>query len=319
MADTDPFSGTPPFLPRYLSRDLSWVDFNERVMEEGLRRDLLPLDRFKYLSIVSSNFDEFFMVRVAALKRAMQNPDITDSENLALQEELETIARKVRSIQARQYSALKEEILPDLSHGGLNLLRPENWTPSQKEYLESFFLREVLPILTPLRVEDDEPLPSIENKWIHAAFLLEKEGGGEKISEKISLVRIPTVLNRMPRFSLAGLPGKEEQFNWVFIEDLVLTWAHHLYPGYTIRERFMFTINRDADFSVDEQRDDNFIEAMEEVLEDRETSMVIRMSYSPGSRKLRDYFASRLGLEENDLYEIDGPLNLGGLYPDPGL
>jgi polyphosphate kinase len=209
---------------------------------------------------------------------------------------------------------LKEEVFPDLVQGGLNLLRPENWTPSQKEYLESFFLREVLPILTPLRVEDDEPLPSIENKWIHAAFLLEQEAGSEKLSEKISLVRIPTVLNRMLRFSLTGLPGEEEQFNWVFIEDLVLTWAHYLYPGYTIRECFMFTINRDADFSVDEQRDDNFIEAMEEVLEDRETSMVVRMSYSPGSRRLRDYFASRLGLEDNDVYEIDGPLNLGGLY-----
>ena len=272
MADTVPDT---PFLPRYFSRNLSWVDFNERVLEEGLRRDLLPLDRFKYLAIVSSNFDEFFMVRVAALKQALQNSENTDSENLTLTEELEAITRKVRSIQTRQYAALKEEVFPDLAQGGLSLIRPEDWTSSQKEYLESFFQRELFPLLTPLRVEDEVPLPSMENLWIHGAFLLEDENFSDQLQEakeKISIVRIPSVLNRIVRIPSAALAG-EEKFYWALLEDLVMAWGDLLFPGYTVRERFLFNINRDADFSVDEQRDENFIEAMEEVLEDRETSM----------------------------------------------
>ena len=203
-----------PLVPQYLDQNISWVDFNERVLEEGLRRDLLPLDRYKYLSIVSSNFDEFFMVRVAALKRALEN----DAHELSLDEELETITRKIRSIHNRQYMALREEVFPGLAQGGLSLLRPDDWNPSQKDYLSSYFLREILPLLTPLRVEEE--LPSMENLCIYAAFLLEQEDD----KNKISIVRIPEVLNRIVRFPQDD-PGREgEKYTWVLLEDLVLHW-----------------------------------------------------------------------------------------------
>jgi len=290
--------------PKFLSRDLSWVDFNERVLEEGLRRDLPPLDRFKFLSIVSSNFDEFFMVRVAAIKRARLGS--ADSEQ---DRELENITLRVRSIISRQYKALMDDILPELARGGLCLKRPGGWSDAQKEFLESLFREEYLPLLTPLRVEEDEALPVIENLWIHAAFLLEEENGK---TEKISIVRIPDVLKRVIRLNPDS--AQEKTVSWALLDDLVLTWGHYLFTGYKIREKLLFRINRDADFSVDEQRDEDFIVAMEEVLVDRGKSMVVRMVSTPGSGRLRNYFAQRLGLEEGDYYEIDGPLNLESLY-----
>ena len=306
---------------RYLNRDLSWVDFNERVLEEGLRKDLLPLDRFKYLSIVSSNYDEFFMVRVAALKRVLEKTGAVSKDfdfiEYSPDEVLKIISQKTRSIIARQYEALKKEIFPEMEAEGLTLLHPDTWNPAQKEYLESMFLREILPVLTPLRAEPEEPLHVIENYRIHVAFLLEpineQSGIYPGASQKTSIVQIPPALDRIILFNPEHTGGKVKVC-WTLLEDLVGAFGHFLFPGYKIVEQFFFKISRDADFSVDEQRDEDFIEAMEEVLESRKNSMVIRMSYSSGSLRLRDYFASRFNLREDDLFEIDGPLNLGSLY-----
>ncbi|MDR1566542.1 MAG: polyphosphate kinase 1 [Treponema sp.] len=307
MIDTaDPHSALGA--PLFFSRDLSWIDFNERVLEEGLRRDLLPLDRFRFFSIVSSNFDEFFMVRVAAMKRALQAGAGVDPSGQGPAEQLKKVSEKTRSVLSRQYRALKEEVLPDLSRGGLSLVRPGSWSPSQGEYLESLFLREILPLLTPLRAGEEEPLPVVESFRIHAAFLLEKEGVFE--GGKISIIQIPPALDRIIWLP----PDGEGGTCWVLLEDLVLTWAYALYPGCRVMESFLFKINRDADFSVDEKRDEDFIEAMEEVLEGRERSRAVRMVYSPGSVRLRAYLSERFGLEEEDIYEVDGPLNLGSLY-----
>jgi polyphosphate kinase len=293
---------------RYFNRELSWVDFNERVLEEGLRKDLLPLDRFKYLSIVSSNFDEFFMVRVAALKRALGESAGGGAGAVPPRELVRKIAEKVRRIFYKQYRCLEEELLPALAAGGAELLRPEAWSPAQRDYLEERFIREIYPLLTPLRIEKEEPLPAIESIRLHAAFLL-VPGEGPPGEERISVIGIPGVLDRLIR--LPGEPGKSP---WALLEDTVRVWGNRLYPGYRVRESILFKLNRDADFSVDERRDEDFIEAMEEVLEGRESSMAVRMVYSPGSGRLRDELALRLGLGEDDLYEISGPLNLGSLW-----
>jgi polyphosphate kinase len=309
--------------PVYFNRELSWVEFNERVLKEGLRKDLPPLERLKFLSIVSSNFNEFFMVRVAAMKRAGEE---ADPSGFSPPELLEKINKRVRSIMARQYSVLVNDVFPELAKGGLNLTRPTEWSQSQRNYLESVFAREVFPLLTPLRVEEDDPLPSIENYSIYTAFLLESEASSEEttsaeavsdekpIKEHITLIRIPKVPER-----LIPIPGETEaeemgQTCFALLEDLVESHGIYLYPGYRITESLIFMVNRDADFSVDEQRDEDFIEAMVEVLEGRGRSMPVRMIYSPGSKKIRDHLARRLSLREDDLFEAAGPLNLERLY-----
>jgi polyphosphate kinase len=188
----------------YFNRDLSWIDFNSRVMEEGLRKELPPLERFRFLSIVSSNFDEFFMVRVAGLKRILRSGGGPDPSGLSPAEQLREISKKVRAIIEKQYACLGAEVFPALGRGGLELLRPAAYTGAQREYLESYFFSQVYPILTPLRIEDERALPSIDSFSMNAAFLLAPDsrnpekilGGAESRAEYIAMVQIPPVLNR---------------------------------------------------------------------------------------------------------------------------
>jgi polyphosphate kinase len=300
----------------YLSRDLSWIDFNRRVMEEGLRKDLAPLERFRFLSIVSSNFDEFFMVRVAGLKRAPRS--VSGSSRQSPGEQLRAVSSKARRVIDEQYRCLLEEVLPGLARGGLTLCRPASYTPAQREYLHSYFMSQVYPLLTPLRIEDEKALPSIDSFSLNAAFLLvpEKDGpvldarAGDSADTYMAMVRLPTVLSRLIR--LPPEPSGPEPVCLALLEDLLLVWGDTLFPGLRAAESLLFKVNRDADFSVDERRDEDFIEAMEEALEGRETSMAVRMVYCPPGGRLRDELARRLFLEEDDLYPVE-LLDLGGL------
>ncbi|MDR3147526.1 MAG: polyphosphate kinase 1 [Treponema sp.] len=300
---------------RYLSRDLSWIDFNRRVMEEGLRKDLAPLERFRFLSIVSSNFDEFFMVRVAGLKRALRSAGASDPSRRSPAEQLKAVSHKARSTISEQYRCLAEEVFPALARGGLTLCRPASYTAEQRDYLYAYFMSQVYPLLTPLRIEDEKALPSIDSFSMNAALLLAPEQGdpildvrlGERADTYMAMVRLPPALPRLVR-----LPAAPESACLALLEDLLLTWAGALFPGLRVVEALLFKVNRDADFSVDEQRDEDFIEAMEEVLEGRESSMAVRMVYAPPGGRLRDELARRLSLEGDDLYPMD-PLDLGGL------
>jgi polyphosphate kinase len=326
--ETMPENETSPF--PCLSRDLSWVDFNERVLNEGLRKDLPLLERFRFLSIVSSNFDEFFMVRVAALKR-MHNSGAAglaaDVCGLTPAQQIKAISEKVHSILDRQYKCLRADIFPGLAKKGLMVLRPESCSVPQLDFLDTYFVGQVYPILTPLRLEDDKPMPFIEGRSLHAAFLLEpdlsakRSGEGENAEtffagtpsgELKVIVPLPPVFDRiiwLPGQAGVSANGEKEKLQMVLLEDVIVTWGAYLFPGFRVKESMLFKINRDADFSVDEQRDEDFVEAMVEVLEGRDVSDVIRMVYSPGSVKLRDELARRFSLDGEYLYEVDGPIN----------
>jgi len=324
---------SPPSV--FFNRDLSWVDFNERVLEEGLCKNLPLFERFRFLSIVSSNFDEFFMVRVAAIKRAQRAGISGDPSGLSPAEQLKRISEKVHSINRRLSACFMGEIFPGLAAEGLELVRPDSYTVPQMDYLESFFLGQIYPVLTPLRIEEDKPLPLFESRSINAAFLLASEetppvGGAplggtplggtplggtpigasvpEETSEHIVMVQLPLSLDR-----IIWLPPEGNKLRWTLLDDMMLVWGSYLFPGYNVRESMLFQVNRDADFSVDERRDEDFIEAMEEVIEGREKSEVVRLVYSPGSDRLRDELVKRFSLQSDDLYEFEGPFNAGGL------
>ncbi|MCL2007234.1 MAG: polyphosphate kinase 1 [Treponema sp.] len=290
--------------PVFFDRGISWVDFNERVLGEGLRKSLPPLERLKYLSIVSSNFDEFFMVRVSTLKRAREH----DGPELNSEELLGRINSKVRSILSRQFHALIDEVIPGLAEGGLRFLRPNEWSDTEKIFLEAFFVKEIYPLLTPLRLEDDDPLPTIDNHSLHAGFLISYEKTGE---ECISILRIPQMPDR-----IIWLPSDVESgiSCWALLEDLVQVFGSYLYPGFKIKESLIFKVNRDANYSIDDQRDEDFIEALEEVLEGRDRSMPVRMVYTPGSKKIRDCLAEKLDLDDDELFQVTGPMNLEIIY-----
>jgi polyphosphate kinase len=296
---------------RYFNRDLSWIDFCERVLAEGLREDLPPLERFWYLAILASNFDEFFMVRVAAMKRALHSGSESDPSGLKPEEQLKKTAEKIRSITRRQYNCLQNRIFPALAEGGLALIRPGAYSASQSNYLETYFRSRIYPVLTPLRLEAGSSLPFAGENSLYAAFLLEQEDDG---TEHIAIVQHPKGIGR-----IVWLPGASKASggkfggDWALLEDLTLTWGGLLFPGHRVRETMLFTIDRDADFSVDERRDEDFIEAMEEVIEERSHSPVVRMTYSAGSERLKEALARRMELGEQDLYEHGCPMDLKGL------
>jgi len=308
----------------YISRDLSWVDFNERVMNEGLRKETPLLERLRFLSIVSSNFDEFFMVRVAALKR-LQKAEAgrtVDPSGATADQQLKAISKKVHFIMNRQYECLRNEIFPGLAKNGLSLLRPDSWSVPLLDFLNAFFLNQIYPVLTPLRLEDDKPMPFIESRLLNAVFLLEPENptppqdlegvASDAPKELKVIIPIPGVLERLiwlPEFEAAHNGGGKEKFQLALLDDVIITWGGYLFPGFRVKESMLFKINRDADFSVDEQRDEDFVEAMVEVLEGRGRSDCIRMVYSPGSARLKEELARRFSLDSDYLYEIDGPIN----------
>ncbi|MDR2743188.1 MAG: polyphosphate kinase 1 [Treponema sp.] len=302
----------------FFNRDISWIDFNRRVLEEGLKPDLPPLDRFRFLAIVASNFDEFFMVRVAAIKRAFRagaGPE-QDPAGLSPEALLRKVPENVRDILRLQYECLRGEIFPALARGGLELVRPDAYSLRQMDYLESFFMKEIYPALTPLRFGEDGSVPSIDSLSLYAAFRLEPvegapadglDGSGEAPPQEdlIAIVQIPPAPGR-----IILLPPEAGKVQWVLLDDVILTWGAYLFPGYRVRESLLFKINRDADFSVDEKRDEDFIEAMEEVLLHRDYSRPVRMVCSVDSRFLQDEIARRLELDKQDIYELDGPLDL---------
>ncbi|MCL1814714.1 MAG: polyphosphate kinase 1 [Treponema sp.] len=309
-----------------LDRELSWINFNSRVLEEGLRRDLPPLERFRFLSIVSSNFDEFFMVRIAGLKQALaENGDGNPAQ--VLQE----AAQMIRTCYAKLYQCLDEEVFPALAAGGLELRRPP-FTPDEIGYLKPLFMQEILPVLTPLRLgpantqdapEPEHPAPpSIAGGILYGAFLLDgaaSENSKTSKGEQISIAGIPHILERIIRIDPDG--GSKQR--WALLDDLLMLWGDAFFPGYEVKDRLLFRIHRDAYFSVDEKRDDDFLEAMEEMLFNRGRSQAVRMVYTswdqdPNKKnnagsKIVTTIARYMELSSEDLFSISGPLNLGSL------
>ena len=308
----------------FFSRDLSWIDFNARVLAEGLKKDLPLLERLRFITIVSSNFDEYFMVRMAALKRAHRHGVGPDPSGLSPKIQLAEASRKVRLIVDTQYQCLRNDIFPGLAQEGVELIRPNSYSEAQRAYLESFFIREIHPILTPLRFapgevdrtacqqglneygEDGNLGRLLNNMSLYGAFLLLEESTGQ---ERVAVVQIPPILNH-----LIWLPRDSAEIGgptcFALVEDLLLLWGGLLFSGFQVKERMLLRISRDADFSVDERRDEDFLEAMEEVLIQRNSSRVVRMVCSTESPRLQDELASRLSLEAEDIYQIDGPLDL---------
>ncbi len=315
---------------RYFNRELSWLEFNNRVLEEGLDPSNPPLERLKFLSIVSSNLDEFFMVRVAGIKAQIRDRDETrDPSGLSPEEQLAAAAARVRDIQVRQYRCLLEDILPALAAEGLCVVRPAEWTGPELRWLESWFARNILPVLTPLRMDDGEGVPATGNLRMHAAFLLEPlepaPGGPDAPAGDSALPPgnsgFPAVdRDGRPRLVMVTVPPNLDRFvpvpsdsgrtHLALLDEVILTLGHALFPGFRVLERNLFKVARDAAIGVDEGRDDDFVAAMEEVLANRQNSWPVRITLGKDTPLLRERLQEVLGLSDLDVYELDGPIDL---------
>jgi polyphosphate kinase len=302
----------------YFNRELSWLEFNARVLEEALDRSNPLLERLKFLAIVSSNFDEFFMVRVASLKAQLRAGDSTpDASGRSPAEQFAEVSRRAREIVGKQYECLAE-VLPALAREGLAMTRPSAWTAAERRWLELFFNEQVMPLLTPLRFdnpdEDGRPgFPSTGSLRLHAAFSLVRDvdkdaRDGEDAGRGFALVQVPPNLDRVVR-----LPAEDATARVALIEDIVAYFGHKLFPGWKVRESLLFKVTRDADFAVDEDRADDFIAAMEEVVVDRQNSYPVRLAVSDESESIAERIRTSLGLEPDDVYTMSGPIDLRGL------
>ena len=291
--------------PQFINRELSWLQFNARVLVEARREDVPLLERLRFVSIVASNFDEFFMVRVAAIKRQVAAGDYVQCPSgIRPSELLRRVVARSRDITDLAAATLEEELLPALARHGVRLRRPSDYTQQQRSFLQSHFREEVFPVLTPVRVSEEEPLRSVGNLRLHAAFLLRSEDK----SERVAIVQIPPSLNR-----IIYLPDEPEVTSFALLEDVVVDHAAALFPGFTVAEHCLFRATRDADLGVDEEQDEDFVEAMEQVLDRRQFSDVVRLTVSAGSGSLGELLSERLGVDATHVFRIPEPLDHAGL------
>lgn len=270
------------------------------------------LERLKFLCIVSSNFDEFFQVRVAYVKRQiLLGNQVNCPSGLPPSEQLDRIRREVQEMVDLQYRTLHEEILPGLASQGILYLKPTEWNLKHLEFIETFFERELFPVLTPVRVSPGPSSPAIRNLRLYIAYLLWKEPGvedGEEGKERVALIQVPESFPRV-----VYLPAEKDRIAFTVLEFVIQKYGERLFPGYQVQDSSVFRVTRDADLGVDEERDDDFIDAMVEVLAQREQSPAVRLTWVKGSERLRDSIAAMLDLGLSDVYEVPGPLDLGSL------
>lgn len=293
----------------FFNRELSWIEFNARVLYQACRTDLPLLDRIQFLSIVTSNFNEFFQVRVASIKRMKKiNPQKKDISGFTPSVLLKQIAVRAQEVIAQKNSCIKNEIFPLLEKEGYVYTRPEKFTPEQKNFCQREFNQNILPLLTPLRTDTDI-LPRLNGLVHHAAFLLKPIQDIHPVNKDffvrdgklpIALVQIPAGIPR-----LIWLPGHSKSRQFTFVDDLIIEYGTQLFPGFQVNQTMLFNVVRDADFAVDEDSGADFIHAMEEVLVQRQSSFVVQMNCDNSSAELKKFLMKNLNLGKDDVYECN--------------
>jgi polyphosphate kinase len=291
---------------RLFNRELGWIEFNARVLEEALDRDLPVLERLKFLSIFSTNLDEFFMVRVAGLKEQLEtNPDSLSPDGLTAATQLKLIWEKLRPLLKLQTDCLRTDILPALSDLGIQLVELTDLKPDERATLEQFFAERVFPILTPLAVDPGHPFPYISNISLNLGVLLRPCGATDD-EPRFARVKIPANVPRLIRVDATN--------NFVLLEHLVSTHIHSLFPGCAILECQPFRITRDADVEIEEDEADDLLKSVQQTLRQRRFGFGVRLEVSSAmSVPMIEVLRESLQLDEQDVYSIEGPMNIPDL------
>lgn len=295
---------------KVINRELSWIEFNARVLHEACRKEVPLLERLKFVAIVESNFDEFFQVRVSSIKSQFKaNPHSIDSSGLTPLTLLKKISLRCHQITKLQYETLSNEILPALSKEGISYVSAEKYSQAQKSFTENLFRKEIFPLLTPLRT-DLEEFPHIGNLKLNVAFLLEKIPGvhtqenaltAKSDAPLLALVQLPTGISRV-----VWLPGETTTKQFAVLDDIIALYGTELFPGYSIKETMLFKVTRGADFAVDENTGSDFIQAMEEVLQKRKSSSPVRLICNNKSKTILTIIQQKLFVKNDDIYEVNG-------------
>lgn len=299
----------------FFNRELSWIQFNYRVLEEAGRKDNPLMERLKFISIADSNMQEFFMVRVAGLKQVVASSvNEIQLDGRTAEETLREIHKEAHAMVARKYELLND-ITSSLAEQGIVILDSgEQLRQHEREFVQDFFNKELFRVLTPLAIDPSHPFPRILNGRLNLAVTLKRVDEVDKQRDSYAIVEVPTVF---PRFlELPGDPENPDNTSRRFVplEEVLKLHAADLFAGTEIVSIHGFTIVRNSDLSIEEVSSDNLLSTIEEELKNRKWGEAVRMNYRRGMpENIRTFLRDRLDLTDEELYERPGYLNLSDL------
>lgn len=297
-------------IPRqFINRELSSLAFNQRVLEEAQDKDNPLLERAKFAAIVSSNLDEFFMVRVAAVwDQLLAGLDEPDEAGLTPKQVWEQMSIQVHQMIGDLYSCYGRSLKPSLKREFIYLTKGKKLDLEQKKFLASYFHKCIYPVLTPMVVDSSRPFPLLLNRSLNIALLLaNQENEGEPI---FATVQVPAVLDR-----LVAVPAEDSKTYLVFLEEIIKSYIQTLFAGHRVLAMGCYRITRNADLSLDEEGAEDLLEAIEESIKKRRWGEVVRLEYEKGLHALLlKRLIEELEVAEGGIYEINGPLDLTFLF-----
>ncbi|MGH7665921.1 MAG: polyphosphate kinase 1 [Candidatus Dormibacteria bacterium] len=288
----------------YINRELSWLDFDARVLAEAQDPRVPLLERLRFLAITASNLDEFYMIRVASLKRQLaERVQSTHADALTPTEQLRAIGKRSRELVALECRCLREDLAPLLELQGVRLLlKGEPLSRGERHECDAYFESQLYPLLTPLAIDPAHPFPYLSNLSLSIAVMLAEP---DEQAPRVARVKVPS---SAPRFFRAGRRGP-----FVPIERIIAERLDRLFPGMEVVSRGLFRVTRDADFDVDED-EPNLLSAIEEELRERRFGAVVRVETAPGlSPEILTMLETELGVGPDQVQEVDGLLDLTGL------
>ena len=299
----------------YVNRELSWILFDHRVLNEARDKSIPLLERLKFLSITASNLDEFFMIRVASLKDMVnagyQKKDIA---GMTPEKQLAALNTAIHDLVDLQYSTFSRSLLPLLEQNGLHLIRHhEQLTKEEADYIDHYFEDNVYPVLTPMAVDSSRPFPLIRNKTLNIGAMVRKKGTKEEL--EFATVQVPGVLNRV-----VELPSQGSARKIILLEEIIERNIQRLFLNYEIICSNPYRIMRNADLTIEEDEAADLLKEIEKQLKKRQWGQAIRLEVEAGmDKRMLKLLKKELHMEEENIYEIDGPLDLTVLMKIYGL
>jgi polyphosphate kinase len=302
----------------YFNRELSLLEFQRRVLEEARDERNKLLERVKFLSIVSSNLDEFFMVRNAALKQKLRagNQDLS-IDGKTVTQQLAAVRDKVASLMKENYDCLHKQLLPDLAHAGIRIVTWESLDERERTALKTYYNDTIFPVLTPLAVDPGRPFPHISNLSMNLAVVLTDTGGREHFARLKVPERLPQLVN-VPALRVQRKSPPIRKFVW--IEDLIAANLESLFPGLEIVQSHPFHVTRDAEVAIKELESDDLLETVEEAVWRRRFHKPVRLQTDSAiSARVLAILVENLGVDPTDVFKVQGPIDLARLRQLPML
>ena len=284
----------------YHNRELSWMDFNARVLEEALKKENPLMERLRFLAITGSNLDEFFMVRVAGVKAQINSGyKKADESGLTPEKLIVQLEDKIHAFMERQYSCLYRSITPVLKKNNIFFLQPDQMNEEQKEYISEYFHKVLFPVLTPLAVDTSRPFPLLANKSLNIAVRLKGNEGS-----CFAIVQVPGIMSRF-----LEIPSEEGRA-FVLLEDVIISHLADLFELLEIEAWCPFRITRNSDLDIDDEAQD-FLDAVKESIKKRKRGRPVRLELiSHCDKEIRSFLVDMLKMKPNEIYELTGPLDL---------